>query len=83
MMEPFRELLVKFLIPEKCFDEFFVNFNLLDGELYLKCIDTELFGVCLVISGGSLGNTEGYSFQQILQVKLTAHLVVYIFGFKK
>lgn len=30
-MEPLRPLLVPFLLPERCFDQFFLRFQLLDG----------------------------------------------------
>ncbi|MBN3318576.1 MPU1 protein, partial [Atractosteus spatula] len=38
VVESVRELLVKFLMPEKCFDEFFVNFNL----LHVPCLKVAL-----------------------------------------
>ncbi|MGH0171121.1 UNVERIFIED_CONTAM: hypothetical protein FKN15_060243 [Acipenser sinensis] len=52
-MEPFRELLVKFLIPEKCFDEFFVNFNLLDVPC-LKILLSKGLGIG-IIAGSVMG----------------------------
>ncbi|XP_041094303.1 mannose-P-dolichol utilization defect 1b [Polyodon spathula] len=75
-MESFRELLVNFLIPEKCFDEFFVNFNLLD----VPCLKILLSkGLGMGIIAGSLmvklpqifkllgaKSAEGLSFNSIL-----------------
>lgn len=31
-MEPFKDILVNYLMPEKCYDEFFLNFNFLHGK---------------------------------------------------
>ncbi|KAK1153221.1 mannose-P-dolichol utilization defect 1 protein [Acipenser oxyrinchus oxyrinchus] len=76
MMEPFRELLVKFLIPEKCFDEFFVNFNLLDVPC-LKILLSKGLGIGIIAGSVMvklpqifklLGakSAEGLSFNSIL-----------------
>ncbi|RXM93538.1 Mannose-P-dolichol utilization defect 1 protein [Acipenser ruthenus] len=75
-MEPFRELLVKFLIPEKCFDEFFVNFNLLDVPC-LKILLSKGLGIGIIAGSVMvklpqifklLGakSAEGLSFNSIL-----------------
>lgn len=32
-MDPFKGFLLTYFMPESCYDEFFLNFNLLDGEL--------------------------------------------------
>ncbi|KAK6466585.1 mannose-P-dolichol utilization defect 1 protein [Huso huso] len=76
MMEPFRELLVKFLIPEKCFDEFFVSFNLLDVPC-LKILLSKGLGIGIIAGSVMvklpqifklLGakSAEGLSFNSIL-----------------
>lgn len=31
-MDPVKGLLLSYLMPESCYDEFFLNFNFLDGE---------------------------------------------------
>lgn len=31
-MDPFKDILVNYLMPEKCYDEFFLQFNLLHGR---------------------------------------------------
>ena len=31
-MDPFKGLLLTYFMPESCYDEFFLNFNFLDGE---------------------------------------------------
>ncbi|XP_028654265.2 mannose-P-dolichol utilization defect 1b [Erpetoichthys calabaricus] len=75
-MEPFRELLVKFLIPEKCFDEFFINFNFLDVPC-LKILISKVLGIGII--AGSImvklpqiikliraKSAEGLSFKAVL-----------------
>lgn len=34
-MDPFKGLLLTYLMPESCYDEFFLNFNFLDGKWLL------------------------------------------------
>jgi len=31
-MDPFKGLLLTYFMPESCYDEFFLDFNFLDGE---------------------------------------------------
>lgn len=31
-MDPFKGLLLTYFMPESCYDEFFLNFNFLDGK---------------------------------------------------
>jgi len=31
-MDPFKDILVNYLMPERCYDEFFLQFNLLHGR---------------------------------------------------
>lgn len=44
-MDPFKSVLVDYLMPESCYDQFFLNFNLLDGKkparLLLSCLERE------------------------------------------
>lgn len=35
-MDPFKGLLLTYFMPESCYDEFFLNFNFLDGK-WLIC----------------------------------------------
>lgn len=32
VMDPFKDVLLKYFMPEKCYDEFFLNFNFLHGK---------------------------------------------------
>ncbi|MGH0166694.1 UNVERIFIED_CONTAM: hypothetical protein FKN15_063716 [Acipenser sinensis] len=77
-MEPFRELLVKFLIPEKCFDEFFVNFNLLDVPC-LKILLSKGLGIG-IIAGSVMGDAWGEALFLMLQTVVIGFLIQHYRG---
>uniref|UniRef100_A0A8C3QKS6 Uncharacterized protein n=1 Tax=Cyanoderma ruficeps TaxID=181631 RepID=A0A8C3QKS6_9PASS len=74
-MEPLRPLLVPFLLPEHCFDKFFLRFQLLDVPC-LKILLSKVLGYGIVAGsvlvkvpqllkvwgslGGHLGLISGY-----------------------
>ncbi|TSL34606.1 Mannose-P-dolichol utilization defect 1 protein [Bagarius yarrelli] len=53
-MEPFKDILVNYLMPEKCYDEFFLNFNFLHVKMpqILKLLAAK--------------SAEGLSFQSVM-----------------
>uniref|UniRef100_A0A8U8B763 Uncharacterized protein n=1 Tax=Geospiza parvula TaxID=87175 RepID=A0A8U8B763_GEOPR len=60
-MEPLRPWLVPFLLPEHCFDRFFLRFQLLDVPC-LKILLSKVLGYGIVagsILGEILGGSEG------------------------
>ncbi|XP_061620354.1 mannose-P-dolichol utilization defect 1b [Phyllopteryx taeniolatus] len=75
-MDPFKGVLLTYLIPESCYDEFFLNFNLLDVPC-LKILLSKGLGIAIILGsvmvklpqilkmmGAKSG--EGLSFQSVL-----------------
>ncbi|KAK2860508.1 hypothetical protein Q7C36_004674 [Tachysurus vachellii] len=48
LMEPFKDILVNYLMPEKCYDEFFLNFNFLHVDC-LKIIISKGLGIGIIL----------------------------------
>ncbi|KAI5609974.1 mannose-P-dolichol utilization defect 1 protein [Silurus asotus] len=75
-MEPFREILVNYLMPEKCYDEFFLNFNFLHVDC-LKIIISKGLGIGIILGSVlvklpqilkllSAKSAEGLSFNSVM-----------------
>uniref|UniRef100_A0A671T779 Mannose-P-dolichol utilization defect 1 protein homolog n=1 Tax=Sinocyclocheilus anshuiensis TaxID=1608454 RepID=A0A671T779_9TELE len=52
-MDPFKDILVNYLMPEKCYDEFFLQFNLLHVDC-LKIVISKGLGIGIIL-GSVLG----------------------------
>nr|XP_061810999.1 mannose-P-dolichol utilization defect 1 protein-like [Nerophis lumbriciformis] len=75
-MEPFKGALVTYLIPESCYDEFFLNFNFLDVPC-LKILLSKGLGIGIILGSVMVKlpqilkmmnakSGEGLSFQSVL-----------------
>ncbi|XP_055057034.1 mannose-P-dolichol utilization defect 1b [Misgurnus anguillicaudatus] len=75
-MDPFKDILVNYLMPEKCFDEFFLQFNLLHVEC-LKIVISKGLGIGIILGSVLVKlpqilkligakSAEGLSFNSIL-----------------
>ncbi|XP_060791655.1 mannose-P-dolichol utilization defect 1b [Neoarius graeffei] len=75
-MEPFRDILVNYLMPEKCYDEFFLNFNFLHVDC-LKMVISKGLGIGIILGSVLVKlpqilkligakSAEGLSFKSVL-----------------
>ncbi|XP_062849250.1 mannose-P-dolichol utilization defect 1b [Trichomycterus rosablanca] len=47
-MDPFKDILVNYLMPEKCYDDFFLNFNFLNVDC-LKIVISKGLGIGIIL----------------------------------
>ncbi|KAA0723219.1 Mannose-P-dolichol utilization defect 1 protein [Triplophysa tibetana] len=75
-MDPFKDILINYLMPEKCFDEFFLQFNLLHVDC-LKIVISKGLGIGIILGSVLVKlpqilkligakSAEGLSFNSIL-----------------
>ncbi|XP_056409622.1 mannose-P-dolichol utilization defect 1 protein [Hyla sarda] len=75
-MEAIRTVLVPGILPERCYDEFFLNYNLLHVEC-LKLLISKILGIGIIVGSVMVkvpqimkivrsGTAEGLSFQSVL-----------------
>ncbi|XP_069806266.1 mannose-P-dolichol utilization defect 1 protein [Dendropsophus ebraccatus] len=75
-METIRTVLVPGILPERCYDEFFLNYNLLHVEC-LKVLISKMLGIGIIVGSVMVkvpqivkivrsGTAEGLSFQSVL-----------------
>ncbi|XP_070849254.1 mannose-P-dolichol utilization defect 1b [Chaetodon trifascialis] len=75
-MDPFRGLLLRYFMPELCYDEFFLNFNFLDVPC-LKIVLSKVLGIGIILGSVMVKlpqilklmgakSAEGLSFKSVL-----------------
>ncbi|XP_076581326.1 mannose-P-dolichol utilization defect 1b [Chaetodon auriga] len=75
-MDPFRGLLLRYFMPESCYDEFFLNFNFLDVPC-LKIVLSKVLGIGIILGSVMVKlpqilklmgakSAEGLSFKSVL-----------------
>uniref|UniRef100_H2M4H0 Mannose-P-dolichol utilization defect 1 protein homolog n=1 Tax=Oryzias latipes TaxID=8090 RepID=H2M4H0_ORYLA len=63
-MDPFKSVLVDYLMPESCYDQFFLNFNLLDGKKPARLLLSLKLPQILKLMAAK--SAEGLSFKSVL-----------------